>query len=151
MEPSPHSGDAHPAVSQAVQNLEAKDSNAAPPHTESAATPHTEQTTAAAVAASPTAATGSYGDRWLYCAWCWRWGKCLADERLNGAEPLTDVDGVGTMCDRCLELEEPPWWPNNRQRYATYLQEFRLLPRALLRLEATIIIKLASFVTENTP
>ena len=94
---------------------------------------------------------GSYGDRWLYCAWCWRWGKCLADELLNGAEPLTDVDGVGTMCDRCLELEEPPWWPNNRQRYATYLQEFRLLPRALLRLGDTIIIELASFVAENTP
>ena len=61
MEPSPHSGDAHPAVSQAVQNLQAKDSNAAPPHTESAATPHTEQTTAAAVAASPTAATAETG------------------------------------------------------------------------------------------
>ena len=61
MEPSPHSGDAHPAVSQAVQNLEAKDSNAAPPHTESAATPHTEKTTAAAVAASPTAATAETG------------------------------------------------------------------------------------------
>ena len=94
---------------------------------------------------------GSYGDQWLYCAWCWRWGKCTADEYLDGAEPLWDTDWSGLLCGWCLELEEPPWWPNNRQRYARYLQEFRLLPRALLDGEETIVIELASFVAENTP
>ena len=64
---------------------------------------------------------GSYGDVWLQCEWCWQWGKCLWDEYLDGAEPLWDVDGVGLLCDRCLELEEPPWYPNNRQRCSVYL------------------------------
>jgi hypothetical protein len=49
---------------------------------------------------------GSYGDVVLECSWCGQQGKCVLDEYLNGWPPLTDVDGVGVLCDLCLGKEE---------------------------------------------
>jgi len=54
---------------------------------------------------------GSYGDRWLQCSWCERWGKCLPDAGLSlpdDAVGLWDVDGVGVLCDPCCERRCPP-------------------------------------------
>ena len=32
-------------------------------------------------------------------------------------------DGVNEpLCGRCLDLNEPPWYPNNRQRAVLYFQ-----------------------------
>ena len=48
---------------------------------------------------------GSYGDRWLRCAECGRWGKCMLPENLPPDVPsLIDIDGVGVVCDPCLEV-----------------------------------------------
>ena len=91
---------------------------------------------------------GSYGDRWLRCTWCWRWGKCLPDEYLNGADPLIDIDMVGVLCERCFALEEPPWWPNNRQRYVMKLRQMRLLPLPLKDKGVDELI--ANFLAANT-
>ena len=45
--------------------------------------------------------------RWAQCKWCWRW-------EYNVSIP----DGFnGSLCRRCMELEEPPWWPNHRERW----------------------------------
>ena len=93
---------------------------------------------------------GSYGDRWLACEWCWKWGKCLADEHLGGAMPLTDIDGLGVLCYACMVLEEPPWRPNNRQRCATWLERMRLLPEALL-VRSVIVVSMATYIARNTP
>jgi hypothetical protein len=58
----------------------------------------------------PAAAMGSYGDRLLNCVACGLEGKCMLDEFLNGAEPLTDCDFAGgPLCQACLyatELED---------------------------------------------
>ena len=51
----------------------------------------------------PAAAMGSYGDRLLNCVECGLEGKCMLDEFLNGAEPLTDCDFAGgPLCHACL-------------------------------------------------
>ena len=49
---------------------------------------------------------GSYGDRWLQCSWCEKWGKCL-DNLYLPAVNLKDVDGIGVLCDSCYERTEP--------------------------------------------
>ena len=47
---------------------------------------------------------GSYGDRILNCVLCGLRGKCVPDEFLNGAEPLTDCDFAGgALCAACLK------------------------------------------------
>jgi len=86
---------------------------------------------------------GSYGDKDLWCHWCWKSGSCQ-DELPDGVIPLWDVDGVGLLCDVCMQLEEPPWWPNNRQRCALQLRESigRLLPLSAVK-------KVADFLVSN--
>ena len=76
----------------------------------------------------------------------------MADEYLlEGSIALCDVDGYGgPICERCLELDEPPWWPNNRQREALCLQRARLLPE-LLRVRHAIAMNIATFLAENDP
>ena len=47
---------------------------------------------------------GSYGDQILNCVFCGLTGKCVPDELLNGAEPLTDCDfAAGPLCAPCLD------------------------------------------------
>ena len=76
----------------------------------------------------------------------------MGDEFLDGADPLTDIDGVGLLCDRCFDLEEPPWWPNNRQRCAMWLHHTRLIP-ALLRnsLNEDAAVLMAAYLAANVP
>ena len=50
---------------------------------------------------------GSYGDRWLRCTWCEKWGKCLWDLPPD-ITPLLDVDGIGVLCDPCYDRGHPP-------------------------------------------
>ena len=50
---------------------------------------------------------GSYGDQWLRCTWCTKWGKCLAYPEPYAAS-LIDVDGSGVLCDPCYERGWPP-------------------------------------------
>ena len=45
---------------------------------------------------------GSYGDAWLRCCDCWAWGKCLGHPP-PAVISLSDVDGVGLLCDGCSE------------------------------------------------
>ena len=53
---------------------------------------------------------GSLG--WCQCYWCWRW-------EYNMYIP----DGVGgPLCGDCLDLVEPPWVPNNRQRAEIFFE-----------------------------
>ena len=49
---------------------------------------------------------GSYGDRWLECSWCEKCGKCL-DYLYLPAVSLTDIDGIGVLCDSCILRTEP--------------------------------------------
>ena len=50
---------------------------------------------------------GSYGDAWLHCTWCRRSGKCLLDMP-EDVTPLTDIDGIGVLCDPCCHRGCPP-------------------------------------------
>jgi hypothetical protein len=49
---------------------------------------------------------GSFGDTWLRCSWCRRWGKCILDS--GSAAPLTHVDGIGVLCGPCQDRACPP-------------------------------------------
>ena len=52
---------------------------------------------------------GSYGDAWLQCAFCEKWGKCLLAAYLpDDAVSLVDVDGTGPLCDPCCDRGYPP-------------------------------------------
>jgi hypothetical protein len=46
---------------------------------------------------------GSYGDTWLRCTWCAKWGKCPCFVILD-----RDIDGTGTLCDPCYYRGCPP-------------------------------------------
>ena len=75
---------------------------------------------------------GSYGDQWLMCNWSWRWGKCRS-RYFHGEDfaELTGVDGIGVLCNPCLEAPLPPEqpkvgdivgfghpdWPNVKHRF----------------------------------
>jgi len=50
---------------------------------------------------------GSFGNTWLRCTWCAKWGKCLA-ELPEDVTPLTDIDMVGQLCDPCYYRFCPP-------------------------------------------
>jgi hypothetical protein len=87
---------------------------------------------------------GSYGDRWLTCSWCWAWGKNIA---ITGIPGLWDIDGVGLLCDDCIQLSEPPWKPNNRDRTARRLS--LSMPVAMRSDE--VLSAIAEFVADNVP
>ena len=91
-------------------------------------------------------AMGSYGDTWLQCTWCGWWGKCMSD--MPDHLQLTDIDSIPPMllCNRCFDLEEPPWWPNNRQRCAASLPLALPGTDRIIEIQSTI----AKFVAENT-
>ena len=50
---------------------------------------------------------GSYGDRWLRCSWCEKWGKCT-DVLAEDVTPLWDIDGIGVLCEPCDDRWCPP-------------------------------------------
>ena len=46
---------------------------------------------------------GSYGERWIECTWCGRWGQC----REGTLEPMIDIDAWGGVF--CLPCYEQDW------------------------------------------
>ena len=93
---------------------------------------------------------GSSGDTWLQCTWCWRWGRCVGhDSLLHGAWPLIDIDAIGLLCEFCDELDEPPWQPNNRQRYEQHMLLGCVLPPAVRIVEVARMLALC--LAPNTP
>ena len=122
----------------------------------------TNQLAAAALARSLRAASGAFLDegdgfflirqaspftimctrwRWAQCKWCWRW-------EYNMSIP----DGFnGPLCRRCMELEEPPWWPNHRQRCELFV--WHCFGRGHIRRELPALARdmcrtIASFVSK---
>ena len=82
-------------------------------------------------------AMGSYGDVWLRCRWCARWGKCTY--ALCGAEPLIGVDAVGgVLCEPCIN--------RGCQPHPDWLR--RLLGPGFRRLESGLNISVANHMAE---
>ena len=89
---------------------------------------------------------GSLG--WEQCKWCSRWDRCSCY--------MYNPDGLwhdGPLCNRCMELEEPPWWPNHRQRCELFVWSFfgRALckgSRELPALPLDMCRTIASFVSK---
>ena len=50
---------------------------------------------------------GSYGDSWIRCFWCSKWGQCKSVVPEPYAS-LLDVDGVGVICIPCYNRCCPP-------------------------------------------
>ena len=69
---------------------------------------------------------------WAQCEWCWKW-------QYN----MYIGDAVGApLCDSCQDCDEPPWYPNNRQRSEHYFKAI-LRSHGILNLVA---VELASFL-----
>ena len=96
---------------------------------------------------------------WDYCDWCGWWGWIEEDTDLVlPKHRLVEYDSEhGSMffgpvyCLRCKDLEEPPWWPNNRDRFhELLLRNFQ--PPAFADVDSTSILRLiAEYVAENRP
>ena len=52
---------------------------------------------------------------WARCYWCWCWRFSIG--YLVGVGQVADP-----LCGHCRALNEPPWYPNNRQRAVLYIQ-----------------------------
>ena len=64
---------------------------------------------------------GSYGDAWLQCTYCGKWGKCLEHPLPIGTPSLLDVDGSGVLCDPCYDRGYPPHYDWLEIMFATKL------------------------------
>ena len=111
-----------------------------------------------------------YDDKWRRCHWCWKWGMCLWPHPLTPAHthdvevwppvlpdgvlqltrytPSGCIDCVGYLCDTCYDLEEPPWYPNARQRCAQSSEH--IMPHSL-RGNPTVLATISAFVVWNDP
>ena len=50
-------------------------------------------------------------------------------------------DGIGEpLCGDCLDFDEPPWYPNNRQRAQSYFEEIFRSHEPVLPVEVTNLI-----------
>ena len=64
---------------------------------------------------------------WAQCYWCWKW----------------EYDMYHALCDSCMDCDEPPWYPNNRQRAELYLKNMLNSHRALRVVAAEVAALLA--------
>ena len=102
-------------------------------------------------------ANGFRQEHWYACCWCWcmQLGRGRQDIEYVGIEEAwmyqlhNDVGGRGIMCGYCLTLNEPPWWPNARQRRAGRLVRDQEIPPMLQFSPVTDI--LAMFLEPNNP
>ena len=95
---------------------------------------------------------GSFAnDEWYQCHWCGWWGY-FGGADVPDKYVLLDVDGPSLclLCMRCVWLDEPPWWPNNRDRcHEWLLQVFRTN-----RTAASVINthrEIAEYLADNEP
>ena len=72
---------------------------------------------------------GSYGDSWLQCEYCGKWGKCIHED---GVEHLSDAGPIGPLCDPCNDRGQPP----HLRKYS------RLLPRWM---PETVVVNILDF------
>ena len=77
---------------------------------------------------------------WVQCDWCWAWCYFIYTR-----------DEVPELCGRCLQLYrdggEPPWWPNERQRWRLRVQRlFRRQLRHAPPIPVEVCKKIAAFV-----
>jgi hypothetical protein len=92
---------------------------------------------------------GFYEDSWLQCHWCCKWGMSLWPPVLPaGVLPLTDIDGLGYLCDACQDLDEPPLYPNAIQRCAQSLEH--VMPQSL-RGNTSVLATISALVVWNEP
>ena len=96
-------------------------------------------------------------NNWDYCDWCGWWGWLETETdlvppkyRLVEYEPDDGFHGP-VYCLRCEGLKEPPWRPNNRDRFhELLLRNFQ--PHAFAEVDRTSICRLiAEYVAENRP
>ena len=71
---------------------------------------------------------------WFQCTWCEWWGRCDLDAPDRDALTHSDNgiarwDEQDFSCLRCYVLDEPPWWPNNRDRCHMWIERLGLLAK----------------------
>ena len=96
---------------------------------------------------------------WQRCTWCWAWGKSTllkSDDDIEwGCVHLYSLDvpcdcpyAPYWLCEKCCDLEEPPWYPNASWRAANAMELFLPLK---LREVGGLLKGLSWYVVENDP
>ena len=67
---------------------------------------------------------GSYGDTWLQCAYCGKWGKCIDEDGVTRLCGVLDLSGP--LCDPCYDRGQLPHF----RKYSRLLT--RLMPQAVV-------------------
>ena len=85
-------------------------------------------------------------DEWYQCGWCGWWGYFSAEE-----VPLKYcLWGPLPKCERCIDLAEPPWRPNNRDRCHEWLLKVSHKTR-MAKLDTYTVRIIAEFIAKNIP
>ena len=88
------------------------------------------------------------------CDWCGWWGY-FGVWNLPDKWVLINIGGehemeMCTLCMRCHDLKEPPWFPNKRDRCNEWLlQVFR--KTTLARLDIHVPREIAGYLAKNDP
>ena len=96
---------------------------------------------------------------WLTCCWCGWWDAYIADISCINKMREVGLYPCLTRCLWCQRFDEPPWWPNNRQRCADRL--IHLMPTVRTAITATEIVEstipgetislIAEYLAANSP
>ena len=92
---------------------------------------------------------------WKQCRWCGWWGLYGDGDDPDHDEEDCIYGGANFewsdpyLCFRCKQygLDEPPWWPNNRDRHLMVLQRFKFFPE----LPDNVVREVACYLATNTP
>ena len=94
---------------------------------------------------------------WLKCRWC-GWDSWYSDwiDSEEGAPLIFKLWGPyglyrrGPLCDRCHQLKEPPWRPDNRDRCHEWLLKVPHKSR-MAKLDTNTLRIIAEYLAENRP
>ena len=84
------------------------------------------------------------------CEWCGWWGY-YGSWDLPEQYTLIVMDDLEltTLCMRCHALKEPPWWPNNRDRYHEWLLRIFRPPKLAARDSTYTLRLIAEYIAAN--
>ena len=99
-----------------------------------------------------------FEEHWLMCRWCGWWDRFIDD--IIDIDLMREIENYPchSRCSWCQHLNEPPWWPNNRERCRNQL--IHLLPTVQSTITATEIVErtipdeviriIAEYLAKNT-
>ena len=89
----------------------------------------------------------NYSERCEWCGWWGYYGSWDLPEQYT-LIVMDDLE-LTTLCMRCHALKEPPWWPNNRDRYHEWLLRIFRPPKLAARDNTYTLRLIAEYIAAN--